>query len=356
MKDKEMELLLRSFDDELDETDRRHLDALLKNSTLMRSERIRLRRLRDLIAGSAADGFAPDFADRVMNRLNGASRTERRTSPAPDRRARGRRPWRLAGGVAAAAVLAIAIGLMVWMQPRMASVPYGAVQTLTLKDGSTVTLSGGSTLSYPRSWGADERRVRLDGEAFFRVDPGDKPFVVETFNADVTVLGTEFNVRAWRDDPAPQTAVALASGRVAVAARTGAPPTRATSSATSSDESAAVLHRQGPDPVVLEAGQATSVVGDSTAARPPRDVSLEPIVSWRSGGVAFVDQPLGSVFNAIERRFDVDVRAADSAIYGRLLTYLNPEPRSAADVLSDICHTLDLRYRRTANGYEVLPH
>lgn len=407
--DNEMELLLRSFDEDLDERDRRRLADILRDSAVLRRERIRLLRLRDLVAGAAEDGFAPGFTDRVMSGIDEgiesahvvpieslSRRTDLRSAvriergdrldangaqkyrsdrPAVDaiRAPRGRWSWLLAGGVAAAAVLAIAIGLMIWMQPRVSSVPRGATQTLTLMDGSTITLSGGSTLSYPRSWGEEQRRVRLDGEAFFTVAPGDRPFVVETFNADVTVLGTQFNVRAWRDDPNPETAVALATGRVSVIAHAGRPsphdpPSRPQFSHPQSSQdpsphvppsqgdSFAALLRHAPWTVVLEPGQTTSVVADSTAARRPRTVSLEPILSWRYGGLAFADQPLGSVLNAIERRFDTDVRAADPAIRDRLLTYLNPEPGSAADVLSDICHTLDLRYRRTATGYEVLPH
>lgn len=380
MKDDEIELLFRSFDDDLDARDRQRLSDLLEGSSAARSERIRLLRLRDMVAARAADGYAPGFADRVMDRIyqkgTDPAVGERPPRPAPARNtnqvnddrgsepvrrstvraARAHRMWRMVAPAAAIATVLLVVAVYLVMEPRTINVPHGEMETLTLRDGSSVELGGGSTMTYDRWWRSDERRVRLEGEAFFDVQPHEKPFVVETFNAQVTVVGTQFNVRAWRDDPAPETAVALASGRVTVAALGGEAgankaaerlPSRSTSPLTESVEGEAYQ-------TVLQSGQGTSVAADSTASRPPRDVALEHILTWRSGGVAFVDQPLGSVFNTIERRFGVDVRVTDDGIEDRLLTYLNPDPGSAANVLSDICHTLDLHYRRTANGYEVL--
>ncbi len=65
---------------------------------------------------------------------------------------------------------------------------------LTLPDGSTVTLNAVSTLSYdPASWD-NNRQLKLDGEALFKVKPG-SDFKVETDNGSVSVLGTVFNVK-----------------------------------------------------------------------------------------------------------------------------------------------------------------
>jgi len=456
MKDSEMELLLRSFDDDdLDASERRRLEDLLEQSAELRAEEIRLRRLRAVISGSAADAFEPDFADRVMTNVARASMASSRVPRtrkahdhaadlrhAPDRHSVGRvvemgerisgwmagtassrasgwmavhRTVWMAGGAATVIVLLIAVGLFVRIQPKTMSVPYGEMQMVELRDGSLVELSGGSTLTYPGKWESGERRVRLDGEAYFDVIRQDVPFVVQTFNADVTVLGTQFNVRAWEDDPVPETAVTLAAGRVAVTPRRDDQKddranarrmaadradgdrleadradadradadvaerladdrgSRAYDGVSRTDdrpaaaeayeydlgddrqaaESMLSMSRFAPGAVVLEPGQTTSVIADSAAA--PRSASIDRVLAWRSGGLAFVDQRLGSVFKTIERRFDVDVEPLDPAIRNRLLTYLNPFPESAEEVISDICHTLDLRYRRTANGYEILP-
>ncbi len=404
MKDNEMDLLLRSFDEELDAGDRGKLASLLEASGEARTENDRIGRLRSLVADSRIELFAPQFADRVMAGLSergrevtrtdrhATTRIERRNRPAKriSERPRARRPgsWRVAGGFAVAALVVVAAGIALWLQPRTVTVPYGAMETVTLPDGSVAELGSGSTLTYRNFRGRAQRRVTLEGEAFFDVAEAERPFIVETFNASISVLGTRFNVRAWSSDPIPETLVALESGRVEVAprhtrdaraARTPEDAAPSESTAASADEtktresaaneaemresaadematreSAAAAPRPAALRVVLEPGQVTSVVRDSAAVRPPKFIALNHIVAWRSGGLAFVDQPVGSVFRTIERRFDVDVRVADPSIQNRLLTYLNPNPSSPDDVLSDICHTLDLRYRQTANGFEIL--
>lgn len=325
MKNNEMELLLRSFDDSLDESDQRRFDELLAGSGEARRELARHRHVRRLVSEESREAFDPGFADRVMEQVTqSASEPVTRADRGPrTRQLRRRLPF----AIGAAFALLV---LVYYVSPRTASAPFGETRSVALADGSTVELSPGSIISYRLFWGRDQRRLSLDGEAFFDVVPSGKPFVVETFNADVTVLGTQFNVRAWEDDILPETAVAVAVGRVGVRSRTS------------------------QTEVVVQPGEATSVVADSAAV--PEPAPLDQILTWRSGGLAFAEQPLGTVFNTLERRFDVDVEVTDRRIRHRALTYLNPNPTSAEEVLSDICHTLDLRYRRTATGYEVLPN
>ena len=66
---------------------------------------------------------------------------------------------------------------------------------LTLSDGTTVYLSPHSTFKYPDAFNGKERRVILDGEAFFDVTTNpDQPFIVQTNRYNIKVLGTKFNV------------------------------------------------------------------------------------------------------------------------------------------------------------------
>lgn len=80
-------------------------------------------------------------------------------------------------------------------------VPAGQRLTITMPDGTKVSLNAGSRLEYPPIFYGKERRVILEGEGAFDVahDTG-HPFVVETYAADVTALGTEFNVLADSED------------------------------------------------------------------------------------------------------------------------------------------------------------
>lgn len=93
-------------------------------------------------------------------------------------------------------------------------VPKGGEYDLTLMDGTTVTLNADSKLSIPEVFVGEERRVCLEGEAFFSVAKDvQRPFIVETLAGEVNVLGTEFNLSAYPDDEYVQTT--LVEGEVA---------------------------------------------------------------------------------------------------------------------------------------------
>ncbi|MFT4733600.1 MAG: transmembrane sensor [Arcticibacterium sp.] len=72
-----------------------------------------------------------------------------------------------------------------------------ASQVKTLADGSSVTLNSFSLLEYPETFGKDERRIKLIGEAFFDISKKpDKPFIIEANGTEIRVLGTSFNISA----------------------------------------------------------------------------------------------------------------------------------------------------------------
>src|SRR5690606_3831137 len=82
------------------------------------------------------------------------------------------------------------------------SVPYKKKYQVILSDGSKVFLNAGSTLTFPASFGADERRVHLEGEAFFEIAPmPSKQFIVEAGQQQIRVYGTVFNVKAYTNEP-----------------------------------------------------------------------------------------------------------------------------------------------------------
>ncbi|TXE09711.1 FecR family protein [Seonamhaeicola algicola] len=81
-------------------------------------------------------------------------------------------------------------------------VPYGKTFRVVLSDSTIVHLNAGSTLKYPVQFaGLNNRKVTLTGEAFFEVTK-DKahPFIVETNNINIEVLGTKFNLSTYNND------------------------------------------------------------------------------------------------------------------------------------------------------------
>ena len=72
-------------------------------------------------------------------------------------------------------------------------------KVILLSDGSKIYLNAGSELSYSKDYDSKSRKVSLNGEAYFDVKKGINPFIILTEYAEITVLGTKFNVRS-RDD------------------------------------------------------------------------------------------------------------------------------------------------------------
>lgn len=95
------------------------------------------------------------------------------------------------------------------------STPAATTTLVTLSDGTKVMLNANSTLEYPASFdNAEVREVRLKGEAHFEVTKNPhRPFVVKAGEMQTQVLGTIFDVKAYRKD-APK--VTLMQGKVKV--------------------------------------------------------------------------------------------------------------------------------------------
>lgn len=94
-------------------------------------------------------------------------------------------------------------------------IPNGEVQSLILPDQSIAFVNAGSTIRYKEDFGTKTREIELAGEAWFDVKHDtERPFIVHTSEADVKVLGTAFNVKAYDDDNIHQ--VSLERGKVMI--------------------------------------------------------------------------------------------------------------------------------------------
>lgn len=92
---------------------------------------------------------------------------------------------------------------------------YGKTAIVTLEDGSKISLNSNSTLKYPQHFANDKREVELEGEGFFEISKDkERPFTVKTNKLSTKVLGTKFNVSAYRNSA--EVSVALVEGSVTV--------------------------------------------------------------------------------------------------------------------------------------------
>ncbi|WP_312364952.1 FecR domain-containing protein [Sphingobacterium sp.] len=92
-------------------------------------------------------------------------------------------------------------------------VPKASFYKMTLADGTKVWVNALSQLKFPAQFSTKERRVFLEGEAYFEVIPNtDHPFIVESRGNEIKVLGTHFNINSYSD----HVRTTLAEGRVEV--------------------------------------------------------------------------------------------------------------------------------------------
>lgn len=131
--------------------------------------------------------------------------------------------WMAAVSSAAAIAFAVVTGYMshkytfdsISSQMTAVEAPPGEHFIITLPDNSSVHLNSGARIEYPVVFKKDKREVFLTGEAMFDVVHDDKkPFIVKTFTSEVSVLGTKFDVEAYKESSIFSTT--LFEGRVKV--------------------------------------------------------------------------------------------------------------------------------------------
>src|SRR5690606_8589562 len=80
-------------------------------------------------------------------------------------------------------------------------VPKGGAYQVKLDDGTLIKMNANSMLIFPAHFAMNERRVYLEGEAFFDVSKDkNRPFIVANKQQEIKVLGTEFNLKSYPDD------------------------------------------------------------------------------------------------------------------------------------------------------------
>lgn len=150
--------------------------------------------------------------------------------------------------------------------------------SVTLSDGTRVTLNANSQLCFPSRFTEEKRIVNLTGEAYFEVARDEQhPFEVHTPHSTTHVLGTQFNVRSYTPSDAH---VTLIQGEVNVCSKGGAE---------------AVL-RPGQDAKIGEDGGMTV-----------KDVDIDMYCSWKDGYFYFDEMKLDEVAREVGRWYNIDV-------------------------------------------------
>lgn len=162
------------------------------------------------------------------------------------------------------------------IQYNTITVPEGSTFSLTLSDGTQVTLNSTTTFRYPVSM-QDKRIVELNGEAYFDVTHTGKPFTVKADGKEIKVLGTQFNVSAYHSRNMITT---LVKGKVEV--------------------------KNGIASKLLAPGQQATISPEDNAIT-VEEVNTAIYTSWVTGIYEFSRTPLHNILSQFELWYGVKV-------------------------------------------------
>jgi len=175
----------------------------------------------------------------------------------------------------AAAIFVLALGITFAMKvyvPHTEKAYFGEKTTFSLPDNSEVVLNSGSEINY-KKWNWDNnRRLELKGEAYFRVSKG-RRFEVQTNLGKVSVLGTQFNVKARKN----RFDVVCYEGRVKV--------------------------NYGNTEILLTHGQGVSFENGKQIKR--TITSLKP--EWTENQICFYKENIRTLLDEVERQYNIKI-------------------------------------------------
>lgn len=173
-------------------------------------------------------------------------------------------------------------------------VPAGQRARITLQDGTKVWINSQSTLTFPSSFEGKERNVSLDGEAYFEVAKNpEQPFSVNAQQYVVRALGTQFNLKAYRQGD--DFSASLIEGAVEISTQQAGMPPKTTR---------------------LQPGITAYAVGDNLKMRH----NDESLLLWREGIIYFNNKTIAEMVPQLQRYFDIDIDVQNRQLLNQRFT------------------------------------
>lgn len=200
--------------------------------------------------------------------------------------------------------------------------PYGVKSKIVLSDSTVVYLNAGTHIKYPAKFSGKTREVILDGEAYFEVYKDLKhPFIVNTSDISIRVLGTRFNVKTFPEEDLFETS--LVEGSVALS----------------------VNMPNGKELVALEPNQKASYI-KKTGKIAVKKINAELDAAWKDGKFYFNNEYLPSILRTLERSYNVPIRLCTQKLNHEVYTGLFTKNRT-------IYQTLDIMKLHKNFNYET---
>lgn len=201
-------------------------------------------------------------------------------------------------------------------------------KVIILPDGTKVFLNSESKLFYPKAFENGERRVQLEGEAFFDVTKNpNKPFIIESNNAEVKVLGTSFNVNA--NLPNQEIEVYVETGLVQLSRK-----------------------KNLNDKILINPGD----IGKLTSAGIEKIKNEdENLLAWKTKEIIFKEDLLGDVITTLNKVYKTNIVCNDSNIRNikYTVTFRDQDIESILDV---ICVTHNIKFEKQSDQILLINH
>lgn len=200
-------------------------------------------------------------------------------------------------------------------------VPNGKRSTLTLEDGTKIWVNAGSRVIYPTKFEKKKREIYVDGEVYMEVAREEqRPFTVKTTMMAVEVLGTSFNVTAYKKDM--QSSVVLVSGAVRVAAK---------------DKTVKLVPNERFSYSVQQGGQV-------------KEVTVSDYISWKDGIYIYHSESLSSILNRISRYYGKEIYCDQDIALFKCSGKLDLQD-DLDSLLEGLTHTVPVSYTKNNGKY-----
>lgn len=207
---------------------------------------------------------------------------------------------------------------------------YGTRSKVILSDGSTVELNSGSVLRYPNTFAGKERIVQLTGEGYFDVSKDkEKPFVVATGTIQVKVLGTLFNLKAYKEDA--KVVTTLLEGSV-------------------SFEETSIQGKA--EPIVLIPNQQL-IFDKSAESINIHTVEASLYAAWKSGTYYFDNETFLEIARKLERGFNVQIKIGSERLEKELFSGVFDKGESIQQILDLFKRHRYFDYKQSGSNIEI---
>ena len=207
-------------------------------------------------------------------------------------------------------------------------IPFGKKSQLTLEDGTKVWLNAGSRMAFPNKFTGKKREIFLEGEGYFEVAHNENmPFLIYTGEIAVKVLGTKFNISAYKTDQLVETI--LLEGKVAV-----------------SEQSALGFLK---NETILSPNQKASYDRKDQSIVVKNEPDVDFAIAWTEGWFKFSQQSMNEVLNKLQRYYNVHFVYDNKFRTSDLITGKLDLKESVESVMMALADVTDIQFRIDGN-------